>query len=95
MIEASKLSCAYTSKTLRSVADPWPNTAKKRPGDPSASGTESRVSIFGFITTRCDPWGEGKTDGDAIAEGSVDDDWNLRAVAEEEGGKLFRFISSG
>jgi len=93
--EAPKLSCAHTNKALRSVAEPWQKTAKRRSGDPSASGTESRVSIFWFIATRCDPWGRGKTNGDVIAEGSVDVDWNLRAVAGEEGGKLFDFIASG
>jgi hypothetical protein len=32
-----------------------------------------RVSIFGFMATRYDPLGEGKTNEEVIVEGSVDD----------------------
>lgn len=96
MIETSRLSCAYTNRVLRSVTEPRPNTVKRRSGDPSASGVELRVSIFGFMVTKCDPWGEGGTEKEAIAESrdNHNGDYRPRTVGEE-GGKRVDFIASG
>lgn len=62
-----KLSCACTNKALTSVEEPRPNTANRRSGDPSASGTALRVSVFGFTATKYDLLGE------VIVKGSVGD----------------------
>ena len=96
MIETSRLSCAYTNKVLRSVTEPRPNTAKRRSGDPSASGVELRVSIFGFMATKCDPWGEGGTEEEAIAESRATTTETIALEQwEEEGGKWVDFIANG
>jgi len=65
-MEGCKLSCACANKMSKSMAEPWPNAAKRRSEDPSTSGTALRVLMSGLITTKYDPPVEGRTNGEVI-----------------------------
>ena len=93
--EVPKISCACTSKALKSMAGLWPNTAKRRSGDPCASGTVLRASILGFMVTKFNPFGEGRTNGDFMARDSVGENRDLRELLGRKLGQKVKFIASG